>query len=670
MKFRVLGPISILAMFLVILPSRGKTIHIDGSVADNGGDGSFGSPYKYIDQGAAIAQPGDSVLIETGTYRECVKPVKGGTAEARIIYEAAPGAEVVVKGSEVVNGWVSITEKTHAVAITPELVGDYNPFAIHPPLKSERVLGQVFLEGLPLTEKFSMEDVETYSRSWTVSAAGDTVYANFAGNDPNQSMVELAVREQIFAPATYNLGYITIGGITFEHSANNYPHLKYKSDGIPEKGAVSTGGGHDWIIENCTVRYSKTLAIDFGIQGIPVLLEAGYGDVITGDRNLYVEIGRIGHHIIRNNIIEYAGDGGLVAYWSPYCRIENNILRNCNYLDFGGYATAVIKPLFFIEGIIEGNYLYDNGGDYIWVDNGYQGSRITRNVFRGSRNAVGIWNEMGHGPLLVDNNIFLGTKMQHSDGAGTVLVHNLFYKCGDNRWASWSPGRHPGVYDSATCEQLEAPVAELEHYRYYNNVFIDNGLKLKEDETIIADYNLHLDGAHPDALEGENSLVSSTSTSFSANIEDRKVSISFSVGSDFLSMPNPRITPSYIGDMPPADYRIDSIAGDFFGVPLPNENPHPGPFQNLVEGTNEFTVWAVDTIPTRIAGKCSDQRDMNPASGSRRMLGARDGESMHVYDLMGRRITESELNLHRSGIPGVRIISSDAKRHGVYKLVR
>lgn len=657
-------------MFLAIQPIRGKTIHIDGSVADNGGDGSFGSPFKHIDQGAAIAEAGDIVRIETGIYRECVKPVNGGTAEARIIYEAAPGADVVVKGSEVVNGWVSITEKTHAVAITPELVGDYNPFAIHPPLKSERVLGQVFLEGLPLTEKFSIEDVETYSRSWTVSAAGDTVYANFAGNDPNQSMVELAVREQIFAPATYNLGYITVRGITFEHSANNYPHLKYKSDGVPEKGAVSTGGGHDWIIENCTVRYSKTLAIDFGIQGIPVLLDAGYGDVITGDRNLYVEIGRIGHHIIRNNIIEYAGDGGLVAYWSPFCRIENNILRNCNYLDFGGYATAVIKPLFFIEGILEGNYLYDNRGDYIWVDNGYQRSRITRNVLRGSRNSVGIWCEMGHGPLLIDNNVFLGTKMQHSDGAGAVLVHNMFYKCGDTRWATWSPGRHPGVYDTITCEQLEAPVAELKHYHYYNNIFVDNGLNLREGETIKGDYNVHLDGAQPDDLEGTNSLVSSTPTDFSTTASDEEVTISFSVDSDLFSMSNPLITPSYIGGMPPAGFKIDSIAGEFFAAPLPNANPHPGPFQNLVEGTNEFTVWAMDTIPTRIAGRKSNRNDSKSAAALGRIMQAQNGDAMQVDDLLGRRITESKADLQPSRITGVRIISSDKRGYGVYKLLR
>ncbi len=670
MRTRVLGSILLSAVLLMSLPLKGEIIHVDGSVADDGGNGSAGSPFKRIDQGAAVAEAGDIVRIQSGTYRECVKPVNGGTVDARIVYEAAPGAEVIVKGSEVVTGWVSVSENVHAVAITEDLVGGYNPFAIHPPLKSERVLGQVFLEGIPLTEKFTLEDVGTYPRTWTVSAAGDTVYANFAGNDPNQSFIELAVREQIFAPATYNLGYITVRGITFEHCANNYPHLKYKSDGVPEKGAVSTGGGHDWIIENSTVRYSKTLAIDFGIQGIPVLLEAGYGDKISGDRNLYAEIGRIGHHIIRNNVIEHAGDGGLVAYWSPYCRIEKNILRNCNYLDFGGYATAVIKPLFFIEGILEDNYLYDNDGDYIWVDNGYQRSRITRNVLRGSRNTVGIWCEMGHGPLLIDNNIFLGTKMQQSDGAGAVLVHNLFYKCGDTRWASWSPGRHPGVYDTITCEQLEAPVAELKHYHYYNNMFVDNGLKLNDDETIKGDYNVHLDGAQPDDLEGTNSLVLSTPTDFSSTVSDEEVTISFSVGSDFRSMSNPLITPSFIGPMPPAGYKIDSIMGDFFSTALPSDNPHPGPFQDLVEGTNTFTIWTPDTIPTQVAGRKSNREGLRSATAMDRVPKAQSGKPIQVYDLLGRRITESRTDFRHSKIRGVRIISSDKKGYGVYKQVR
>ena len=92
MRTRVLGSVLLSAVLSMSLPLRGEIIHIDGSVADDGGDGSAGSPYKRIDQGAAVAEAGDVVRIRSGIYRECVKPVNGGTADARIVYEGVRGS--------------------------------------------------------------------------------------------------------------------------------------------------------------------------------------------------------------------------------------------------------------------------------------------------------------------------------------------------------------------------------------------------------------------------------------------------------------------------------------------------------------------------------------------------------------------------------------------------
>jgi hypothetical protein len=40
-------------------------------------------------------------VIAAGTYRECVRPARGGSSPDRMIsYEAAPGATVIVKASE------------------------------------------------------------------------------------------------------------------------------------------------------------------------------------------------------------------------------------------------------------------------------------------------------------------------------------------------------------------------------------------------------------------------------------------------------------------------------------------------------------------------------------------------------------------------------------------
>ena len=68
--------------------------------------GSVNDPFPSINQAAFVAQPGDTIIVQGGTYREYVKPPRGGTGENnRITYRAAPGEEVVIKGSERITTW-------------------------------------------------------------------------------------------------------------------------------------------------------------------------------------------------------------------------------------------------------------------------------------------------------------------------------------------------------------------------------------------------------------------------------------------------------------------------------------------------------------------------------------------------------------------------------------
>jgi hypothetical protein len=86
-----------------------KTYYVDNqsSRADDSGPGTKEQPFRTINQAAQVLQPGERVVIASGTYRECVRPARGGTSPTRMIsYEAAPGAEVIVKGSAVLeDGW-------------------------------------------------------------------------------------------------------------------------------------------------------------------------------------------------------------------------------------------------------------------------------------------------------------------------------------------------------------------------------------------------------------------------------------------------------------------------------------------------------------------------------------------------------------------------------------
>src|SRR5919112_2070079 len=100
-------------------------------VATTGSDSAEGSddqPLRTIGRAAAIARPGDTVVVHGGEYREWVQPQRGGLSDRRrITYTAAPGERVVIKGSEPVTGWERVAGDVWTVAVPNTLFGRFNP---------------------------------------------------------------------------------------------------------------------------------------------------------------------------------------------------------------------------------------------------------------------------------------------------------------------------------------------------------------------------------------------------------------------------------------------------------------------------------------------------------------------------------------------------------------
>src|SRR3954465_5071720 len=98
-------------------------IHVATAGSDTA-DGSEAGPFRTISRAAAIARPGDTVLVHGGEYREWVAPRRGGLSDQRgITYEAAAGEHVVVKGSEVVTGWEPLDGTVWKAAVPNSLFG-------------------------------------------------------------------------------------------------------------------------------------------------------------------------------------------------------------------------------------------------------------------------------------------------------------------------------------------------------------------------------------------------------------------------------------------------------------------------------------------------------------------------------------------------------------------
>ena len=73
----------------------------------NANPGTLAQPFKTIAYAASLVQPGDTVLVRGGVYRETAKPARSGTAAARITFKPYNNERVTISGANVVSGWAN-----------------------------------------------------------------------------------------------------------------------------------------------------------------------------------------------------------------------------------------------------------------------------------------------------------------------------------------------------------------------------------------------------------------------------------------------------------------------------------------------------------------------------------------------------------------------------------
>ena len=100
-----------IAAFALAVSAQAAEFH----VAKSGNDmnaGSASKPLLTIQAAAELAQPGDTITVHQGVYRERVSPPRGGMSDAqRIIYPAAPARTLpskALKLSRIGNTWQTI----------------------------------------------------------------------------------------------------------------------------------------------------------------------------------------------------------------------------------------------------------------------------------------------------------------------------------------------------------------------------------------------------------------------------------------------------------------------------------------------------------------------------------------------------------------------------------
>ena len=93
------------------------------------GDGTQGNPFRTISEAAKIAQPGDTVHVAPGLYREYVSPVNGGTEDARITYVSDEPLGATISGAEQIKNWEQYDGDVWVAKVDNNLFAeDYNPY--------------------------------------------------------------------------------------------------------------------------------------------------------------------------------------------------------------------------------------------------------------------------------------------------------------------------------------------------------------------------------------------------------------------------------------------------------------------------------------------------------------------------------------------------------------
>ena len=109
-------------------------------VATNGNDadaGTLASPLRTIQKAASIAQPGDTVSIRAGTYRETVTPAHSGTAGAPITFVPYNSEKVTVSGADPITAWSQYNGSIYDAGMSWDLGAGNNQIIVNGKMVNE-----------------------------------------------------------------------------------------------------------------------------------------------------------------------------------------------------------------------------------------------------------------------------------------------------------------------------------------------------------------------------------------------------------------------------------------------------------------------------------------------------------------------------------------------------
>ena len=469
-----------------------KTYYVDNKApnADDNGPGDQARPFRTIGKAAEVLQPGERVVIASGIYRECIRPARGGTGPSQMIsYEAAPGATVCIRGSEVLkDGWrqqsitpgfggpgaagqpgVTVWRHDLSEALFPDA---YNPFALPSIMGSWgwldgatvdfgpylRRRGLVFADGRPLEPMEQLRELAmknlppapdftqkpTPQNGLPARRRGGPVMQEIGGEPTARFWTDydgtaIYVRLASGTPADH-LIEVTTRQHTFLPAQSGIGFIRVKgltfqhggnAYPFPQYGMVSLAGGDHWVLEDNVLEWANGMGLDIGSDGDSA------GAAHIGLAN-----------VVRRNAIRYCGVEGIGGMGTTDTLIEDNLIEWCGWADAErGWEAAATKfhrarNMLYRRNVIR----HIRHANAAWWDVGNANCRVTQNIFADVLTvAAAVHFEMTPDRNAIDNNIIwdvrnaepgtpgqrgcAGSGIFDNASSNLVIAQNLIGRC-------------------------------------------------------------------------------------------------------------------------------------------------------------------------------------------------------------------------------------------------
>ncbi|MEJ2705008.1 MAG: right-handed parallel beta-helix repeat-containing protein [Sedimentisphaerales bacterium] len=333
---------------------------------------------RTVGEAAGLVEPGDTVVIHNGVYRERVVIERSGRPNAPITFQAAVGATVIVTGADRLTEWTEVPGEDRIYSTPwPHKFVTWNEHYTHPNDDFHRLIGrceQVFVDGYALRQVLSRDKL-----------ARGTFFADlddkrlYVWNYDNQDVrgkkaaVEASVRERIMVVKG---DYVRIKGIRFRYAANR-----------AQQGAVEFSGNH-LTVEDCLFEYTNASGAAFT------------GEDITVRRCTFQHNGQLGFGAGRAHRLRMTG-----------CTVRDNNTKGFNR----GWEAGGNKICLSRDVVIEHSTFTENRGNGIWFDIGNEDCTI-RNCLIAHNEDAGIFYEISYG-LHAHDNVIIANGLADTPGA-------------------------------------------------------------------------------------------------------------------------------------------------------------------------------------------------------------------------------------------------------------